>query len=59
MGGSFGVGFLGWGKQGDGERSTIINLEKGGEKSAKESQKRIVLLHHVVTFQAVAEAGAA
>jgi hypothetical protein len=35
----------------EGEISTIRNLEKGGKKSAKESQKRIVLLHHVVTFR--------
>jgi hypothetical protein len=54
------VGFLGWRKQGDGERSTIRNFKKEGKKFSKiESEKDCSPSHHVVTFQAVTETGAA
>ncbi len=44
VGGSPGVGFHGMVKRGGG------GDKKEGKKSAKESHKGIVLLHHVVTF---------
>jgi hypothetical protein len=58
VGRSPGVGFLGWTKEGDRERSTIRNLEKQG-KNQQKRVRNVVLLHHVVTFQAVVEAGTA